>query len=512
LCPLLFTSIPFDSCDCCDRVGAASWIVSRPFMALMTMIAGLDISDKSDGSESLAASFANLLNNIHIDSTNSPTVINPCLTSGQPCSDSPGSRTSPGILRRGRASSHCHFQNSRGTSTFESPALGAKEENAVGEPVSYSVTTKNYDGSRPSAEVRQEEMLVIMNQILQSKFEAEAYVKVADLPFRDGFYTGMIDRKKRPHGKGIWISKNDNNNGWWYKGIFIPSEYISRRVNEISNSTKEGKARAYSTETQSLSPKSKINRQKTLLLETLLNLNDEMGEAGCENDYTDESQHWRHCLEKRPTIERQRRNSYTHFIARRADERHMKMMPLPFGTCASSSPVHSNSFVDKEQAIECQHRGLRQDYEIGESIRCPSHMIVEPTWEQAFHSVNSLKKHDFAFVRRSDGSYSYAIVGSRYLKHDDNTSIYGEEVMEFIVNSAQSKKSFPKSLWVSFIHCVAAPNNQSESVSSNEIVQRSPNCVRENIRARFGMPLSKSLNSGTAASDSSANSDAVYSA
>lgn len=40
-------------------------------------------------------------------------------------------------------------------------------------------------------------------------------------------------------------------------------------------------------------------------------------------------------------------------------------------------------------------------------------MIVEPSSDRATRAASSLREHDFAFVRRSEGSFSYAIVAYR---------------------------------------------------------------------------------------------------
>merc|ERR1712194_977812 len=51
--------------------------------------------------------------------------------------------------------------------------------------------------------------------------------------------------------------------------------------------------------------------------------------------------------------------------------------------------------------------------ELGDALRAHSHMIHQPTDSQAFHAVSSLEDYDFAFVKRSDGSFSYAILAYR---------------------------------------------------------------------------------------------------
>ena len=63
----------------------------------------------------------------------------------------------------------------------------------------------------------------------------------------------------------------------------------------------------------------------------------------------------------------------------------------------------------RRRAITLQyhrHQQFRKDYVLGEAIRSPSHMTMESTPERAFKAVaGSLHKSEFAFIKRSDGSY-----------------------------------------------------------------------------------------------------------
>ena len=76
-----------------------------------------------------------------------------------------------------------------------------------------------------------------------------------------------------------------------------------------------------------------------------------------------------------------------------AERRSVLFVPSP------SSSVQN----DKQHTVEVEEEqlntGFRKDYYIGETVRSPSHMITEPN-----SAVNSLEKHDCAFVKCSDGS------------------------------------------------------------------------------------------------------------
>ena len=38
-------------------------------------------------------------------------------------------------------------------------------------------------------------------------------------PYREGLYTGAIDKKMRPHGRGTWACGYEKTSGMWYKGM-----------------------------------------------------------------------------------------------------------------------------------------------------------------------------------------------------------------------------------------------------------------------------------------------------
>ena len=83
--------------------------------------------------------------------------------------------------------------------------------------------------------------------------------------------------------------------------------------------------------------------------------------------------------------------------------------------------------------------GFRRDYKLGETLRSPSHMIAsaQPTSEENMN-IDSLQKHDFAFIKRSDGSYTYSILACI----DDE----GER-MTFVLDNKGSTKVIRKRHW-----------------------------------------------------------------
>ena len=86
--------------------------------------------------------------------------------------------------------------------------------------------------------------------------------------------------------------------------------------------------------------------------------------------------------------------------------------------------------------LEDQSIELCRDYELGETIRCPSHMTTKDT--------DTLEKHDFAFVKRWDGSYSYAILAYRTY-----------ESMVFVMDDTGATKRIGIKKWSNFVRLVA---------------------------------------------------------
>eukprot|EP00571_Detonula_confervacea_P001002 CAMPEP_0172331042 /NCGR_PEP_ID=MMETSP1058-20130122/61722_1 /TAXON_ID=83371 /ORGANISM="Detonula confervacea, Strain CCMP 353" /LENGTH=256 /DNA_ID=CAMNT_0013048295 /DNA_START=199 /DNA_END=969 /DNA_ORIENTATION=+ len=127
-------------------------------------------------------------------------------------------------------------------------------------------------------------------------------------------------------------------------------------------------------------------------------------------------------------------------------------------TFAPLHPSPSNACMENlVQAQDHQRGGLRQDYLLGEAIRSPSHMIIEPTPKRSIQAVNSLQKHDFAFIKRSDGSYSYAILACRSFEpiKGAKKNATTEECMIFVMDDTGSTKIIRQSRWSDSVHLVS---------------------------------------------------------
>ena len=94
-----------------------------------------------------------------------------------------------------------------------------------------------------------------------------------------------------------------------------------------------------------------------------------------------------------------------------------------------------------------QNKGFRRDYTLGETIRHSSHKIIHSTPDKAVRAVESLQNQDFAFIKRSDGTYCYAILAQRTRISTERNKGDSDEIMVFVVNESGSTKLLRKSRW-----------------------------------------------------------------
>jgi len=159
-----------------------------------------------------------------------------------------------------------------------------------------------------------------------------------------------------------------------------------------------------------------------------------------------------HVMVKRTLLDKREHDAASK-LRRRTSVSFAPLPPSPFNR-STSAPSTCMLERRKSKSAHLKSKGFRKDYSIGETTRSSSHMIITPTAELAFQVVSSLKKHDFAFIKRSDGSYAYAILAFRSLEPSNdrsNTSDSLEEYMAFVVSGTGSIKMLKKEHWSDFI-------------------------------------------------------------
>ena len=131
------------------------------------------------------------------------------------------------------------------------------------------------------------------------------------------------------------------------------------------------------------------------------------------------------------------------------------------------SPASYNE--DQGQEVnKHQHNGFRIDYQLGETVRCTSHMMRE----QESSVIDSLNRYDFAFVKRSDGSFSYAILAQRTLEPIKSSSENSEsanttdveECMVFVMNQSGSTKMIRMRHWADKVRLPSSQQEDEEAI------------------------------------------------
>lgn len=104
-----------------------------------------------------------------------------------------------------------------------------------------------------------------------------------------------------------------------------------------------------------------------------------------------------------------------------------------------------------------QHVNL-PNYTLGQVVRDPIDMAVESSTQAATLVVASLL-HDFdaAFIKRSCGSWTYAILAEKILEEDEDNNISEKSKLRFVVNSQGSTKNLSFHKWGECVRLVREP-------------------------------------------------------
>lgn len=179
--------------------------------------------------------------------------------------------------------------------------------------------------------------------------------------------------------------------------------------------------------------------------------------------------------------EREERRRLTN--ARLMEEGNISSRRLSSVTLVPPVPPTSPSVPSLENSTK-KNKGYRSDYSLGETLRSSAHMIIEPNSEQDVRAVDLLKMHDFAFVKRSDGSYSFAILAFRSMepmkkRAAENSSGAMEECMNFVIGECGSTKMVHRRNWSKSIRLVSLEGVHCDPVDNSNTMEHSENktCV-----------------------------------
>lgn len=170
---------------------------------------------------------------------------------------------------------------------------------------------------------------------------------------------------------------------------------------------------------------------------------------------------------------------------RRPSPQGKEMMNSMFDMPPQASKSHQNTFQQyrtSHQNTPWRH-SAHQDYKLGDAAHSRHHMVIEPTRSKATQAVDTLSTNDFAFIKRSNGSYTYAMVCYRTksickgVQQELNSISFSslsispqggpaeEETMTFLLSKDGCTKVLKKSQWGDYVRLVsnlADSNNASE--------------------------------------------------
>lgn len=135
----------------------------------------------------------------------------------------------------------------------------------------------------------------------------------------------------------------------------------------------------------------------------------------------------------------------------------------PFCTDSQHSRESSQERSVKKLPRREMRRASRRGYQLGETARCQSHMAIKSSPDQATRAVDLLHTHDYAFVKRSDGSYSYAIVAFRSYDPSKGDSL------TFVVKEDGSTKTIRRKHWSSMVRVVSTEGSDAKVASTTQM-------------------------------------------
>ena len=105
--------------------------------------------------------------------------------------------------------------------------------------------------------------------------------------------------------------------------------------------------------------------------------------------------------------------------------------------------------TNNQQQKPTRQLGYRPDYKLGQTVRSASHIKIPTSSQNAMQQVSTLMKYDFAFIKRSNGLYSYAILAYR-TTHDNDKG----ESLTFVMDDKGCTKMIRKKYWCEYIRLV----------------------------------------------------------
>ncbi|KAL7520866.1 hypothetical protein ACHAWX_005563 [Stephanocyclus meneghinianus] len=281
-------------------------------------------------------------------------------------------------------------------------------------------------------------------------------IQVSDLPWIDnrpgsnlqGRYSGPVDESMQPNGRGTVIIRGKET--LQFQGVFEhgslmshltcdeerPPPTISARVerrnsvsslgsNNTGRAPKEPPGRTVDHPSTDYVQKKKVEKQKHTM--------------------------------KTPTAQQTFSSEISH---------HQKNVP-PTLTCEKNdtkiAPSASSKSFERQNS-DTRSTKSKQRYSLGDVARTPKHMIIHRSNTEAIHSASLLKQYEQAFLKRSNGLWTLAILADRSLQPTqrdsshwyseweiDSATMDLEESMLFVINEHGATKTVGRKLWGKFV-------------------------------------------------------------
>mmetsp|Transcript_14664 Transcript_14664/g.31137 ORF Transcript_14664/g.31137 Transcript_14664/m.31137 type:complete len:696 (-) Transcript_14664:81-2168(-) len=280
---------------------------------------------------------------------------------------------------------------------------------------------------------------------------SEVSSQVIDLPWMDdvskgklrGLYTGPV--MIIPHGQGSLTL--EGNKSFKFYGRWVKGELVSQLMNEEEKLSQE--CASLNLECASFNDFCKKYAKGYRKMSSNEYKAYKMRSSSVNSDHSN-SRAYRSGLSRASSVN----SDYSKFVIsglNRSESQDSLSTKIPPGT------------NEDELSRLSQHQ---QKYGLGQIARSPRDMIIHRSNDEAIHSASLLKIHERAFLKRSNGAWTSALLADRsfqpvntpstrnhwYTQDDiDHETMKLEESMLFVINEDGATKIIKKKYWGKFI-------------------------------------------------------------
>jgi len=365
----------------------------------------------------------------------------------------PGTSSSP-LIRTSSATStefarNWHNQSHPvGFSRSQSCASGA-DDDAVS---SYSIKTKYYDGASASSKKSPANISKTKND--RTGMAKGCDVQVFDLPWVDnrpdsnlqGRYSGPVDESLLPHGKGTLVLQG--NESLQFFGLF---EHGTLASTLICDGERKNPTTVSEVETRNSVTAANVKNSGRVPQEPSGVILDDVPFVPTVQP---------------KIVDQTKLKSKAAVVDRRPSNETFSPANIQI---TSNSKERPSSRTSNGPMSDLQSVSSRQKYALGDIARTPRDMIIHKSNNEAIHSASLLKKYEQAFLKRSNGLWTAAILADRSLQPTNTSGARGnsshwyaeweidpetmelEDSMLFVINGDGATKIVQRRHWGKFV-------------------------------------------------------------